>query len=108
MIFENGAQEKPKHAFQRGGEKNILSRSSIYRCLLVNRKHQSWGEIKDLYLGVKASTPWANDMIALVDHIASSQVAIGLFPWTSMFDLCIAQSFSSYSDSVPFLQISPV
>jgi hypothetical protein len=73
----------------------------------VNRKHQSWGEIKDRYLEVKASAPWANDMIALVDHIASSQFAIGLFPWTSMFDLCIAQSSSSYSDSVPFLRISP-
>jgi hypothetical protein len=68
---------------------------------------QSWDDIRDRYRSVQAKASWATDMIALVNHIADSPVAKGLFPWTSMFDLCITQVPRSYVDLVPFLRISP-
>ena len=46
-------------------------------------------------------------MLALVQRIAGSQLAVGLFAWTSMFDLCITQTAVTYPYDGPYLKISP-
>ena len=46
-------------------------------------------------------------MLALVDHIAGSHLASGLFAWMSMFDLCIAQVPATYPYNGPYLRVSP-
>ena len=46
-------------------------------------------------------------MLALIDHISSSHLPFGLFPWTSHFDLCIAQAAITYPYNGPYLSVSP-
>lgn len=44
----------------------------------------------------------------LARQIEQSPLAMGLFAWTSMFDLCIAQTPVSYPYYGPLLRISPI
>jgi hypothetical protein len=47
-------------------------------------------------------------LAALARRIDTSQLAAGLFAWTSLFDLCIVQGPVSYPYNRPFLRLSPV
>ena len=46
-------------------------------------------------------------MLDLVSSIEHSRYACGLYPWTSMHDLCIAQTPVVYPYQGPLLKISP-
>lgn len=46
-------------------------------------------------------------MYSFVTALESSSYAVGLFPWTSMLDLCIAQTPVEYPYNGPYLRISP-
>ncbi len=46
-------------------------------------------------------------MLALVSAIQTLRYAAGLFPWTSMMDLCVAQTPVTYPYHGPYLRISP-
>ncbi len=45
---------------------------------------------------------------ALARHIEETSLSSGLFGWTSMFDLCIAQTAMSYPYAGPHLRVSPL
>ena len=47
-------------------------------------------------------------MLALSKRIANSPLASGLHAWTSMFDLCIAQTEAVYPYNGPYLKVSPL
>jgi hypothetical protein len=47
-------------------------------------------------------------MLELSRHIAHSSMASGLYAWTSMWDLCIAQTEVSYPYDGPYLRVSPL
>ena len=69
---------------------------------------RNWPEIRRHYAeGPLSASEWTEGMLALIDHISESPLASGLFPWTSMFDLCIAQVPATYPYDGPYLQISP-
>jgi len=68
---------------------------------------RTWPEIRRHY----AEGPpldWTNGMLALIDYISESPLAIGLFAWTSMLDLCIAQVPATHPYNGPYLRISPI
>lgn len=45
-------------------------------------------------------------MHALAERIASGPLATGLYAWTSMFDLCIAQTEIEYPYNGPYLRLT--
>ena len=47
-------------------------------------------------------------MLAVCERIASTGLASGLYAWTSMHDLCIAQVPPTYPYEGPYLRISPL
>jgi hypothetical protein len=47
-------------------------------------------------------------MAILVSEIERSRYKEGLFGWTSMTDLCIAQTSVTYPHCEPYLRISPI
>jgi hypothetical protein len=72
----------------------------------TNTMTRSWSEIRRRYAEARTFV-WTEGMLALIDHISASHLASGLFPWTSMFDLCIAQAPASYPYNGPYLRVSP-
>jgi len=67
-----------------------------------------WREILDYYSGlVDAGLPFQS-MVILVQRIHLSAYSNGLFAWTSMQDLCIAQTPVEYPNNAPYLRISPL
>jgi hypothetical protein len=68
---------------------------------------RSWSEIRKRYATVAPSSVALKAMLDLVDRIESSPYATGLFAWTSMHDLCIAQTPVTYPYNGPYLRISP-
>jgi hypothetical protein len=68
---------------------------------------QPWSEIRSFYAGLMTSSSAASSMFALVSEIERSKYAIGPFGWTSVLDLCIAQTRVSYPYNGPYLRISP-
>jgi hypothetical protein len=47
-------------------------------------------------------------LLALSRHIADSPMASRLYAWTSLWDLCIAQTEVSYPYDGPYLRVSPL
>ena len=73
-------------------------------------KSQTWDDVRDRYQSVSDTESWVSAMLELVDHISSSPVGKGLYPWTSMFDLIITQTPTAPfggSYPMPLLKISP-
>ncbi len=68
---------------------------------------RTWAEIRRHY-AEPPTFDWTDGMLALIDHISGSHLASGLFAWTSMHDLCIAQVPAKYPYIGPYLRISPV
>jgi len=66
-----------------------------------------WPDIRRHYAEAPTFV-WTEGMLALIDHISASHLASGLFAWTSMFDLCIAQAPVTYPYNGPYLRVSPI
>ncbi|HYW73679.1 MAG TPA: hypothetical protein VE961_21835 [Pyrinomonadaceae bacterium] len=67
----------------------------------------SWLQIRRHYAETADSSVALKAILNLVDEITASQYADGLFAWTSMHDLCIAQTCVTYPYDGPYLRISP-
>ena len=79
-----------------------------YLALLLNRLMiRPWSEIRQLYADTASASAALTAMLDLVDEIENSMYADGLFAWTSMHDLCIAQTAVTYPHDGPYLRISP-
>jgi hypothetical protein len=66
----------------------------------------SWSEIRRHYAHRPDRALQLAPMLKLVTAIESSRYASGLFAWTSVWDLCIAQAPVAYPYSGPYLRIS--
>jgi hypothetical protein len=66
-----------------------------------------WKQIRQHYAATADSSAALKAMLNLVDEINTSPYADGLFAWTSMHDLCIAQTRVTYPYDGPYLRISP-
>jgi|SRR5215471_7723046 len=66
-----------------------------------------WNQIRQHYSATADSSAALKAMLNLVDEITASPYADGLFAWTSMHDLCIAQTRVTYPYDGPYLRISP-
>jgi hypothetical protein len=69
---------------------------------------QPWPKIVARYEDYKGDERSIRALATLAREISESQLAKGLFAWTSMFDLCIVQTPVSYPYDGPFLRISPL
>jgi len=69
--------------------------------------NQPWPEIVARYTEYTGDSESVLALRELTRKIAGSQIAHGLFGWTSMFDLCIAQTPVSYPYDGPYLKMSP-
>ena len=67
-----------------------------------------WTEIATRYENYQGSERSIHALARLARQISESQLAKGMFAWTSMFDLCIVQIPVSYPYDGPLLRISPV
>jgi hypothetical protein len=61
-------------------------------------KTKSWPKIVEFYRGLTEQNPFFGPMRELAEEIAVSKYASGLFPWTSMYTLCISQTPEADSD----------
>jgi hypothetical protein len=66
-----------------------------------------WSEIRQRYADTAGASAALTAMLGLVNEIESSTYANALFAWTSMHDLCIAQTAVTYPYDGPYLRISP-
>ena len=66
-----------------------------------------WSEVREHYAATANLSAALTAMLSLVDEIKSSKYANGLFAWTSMHDLCIAQTAVTYPYNGPYLRVSP-
>ena len=67
-----------------------------------------WADIRDFYIGLANRDDSLEAMANLVTEIERSRYKEGLFGWTSMLDLCIAQTAVTYPHVEPYLRISPL
>lgn len=70
--------------------------------------HRSWSEIRERFTETSIDAPWVRGLVSLVDHISTSPLSGTLYPWTSMFDLCISQTPPSPAMQSPHLRVSPL
>ncbi len=68
------------------------------------RDAAEWARAADHYRGRDS----LQSMQRLVEQIAASQYTSGIWGWTSMWDLCIAQLPVHEPMSAPYLRISPL
>jgi len=66
-----------------------------------------WQRVREHYAATAHCSAALKAMLHLVDEITASPYADGLFAWTSMHDLCIAQTRVTYPYDGPYLRISP-
>jgi hypothetical protein len=59
---------------------------------LTIAKTQPWNEITRFYRSLSEANPFFRPMMTLAEQIETSRYAQGLFAWTSMHTLCIAQT----------------
>jgi hypothetical protein len=72
-------------------------------------KLSSWSDIRKHYARYTESLPELRSMVQLIERIEASPYANGVWAWTSMFDLCVAQMPVANPLSVgPYLRISPL
>lgn len=55
-------------------------------------KTEPWHEITEFYRSLAKENPVFQPMIRLAEQIEESRYAHGLYAWTSMYTLCIAQT----------------
>jgi len=67
---------------------------------------RSWQSVVAFFDGLAGQDPVFVPMRALVHEIAISDFGSGLYPWTSMHDLCISQTPSTNPQESPHLRIS--
>jgi hypothetical protein len=70
--------------------------------------NQPWSVVIARYEEYRGDNTSIHAMLPLVQRIANSGLASGLFAWTSMFDLCVTQTEVTYPYSGPYLKISPL
>jgi hypothetical protein len=73
----------------------------------AQRMIMSWAEVKKFYQSLADKDPRLSPMLRLVKAVEASRYASGLYPWTSMADLCLQQVASGKPYDGPFLRISP-
>ncbi len=66
-----------------------------------------WPEVAAFYEGLGLPGRPVGALAALARKISESPLAPGLFAWTSMHDLCIAQAEVTYPYDGPYLRLSP-
>ena len=76
--------------------------------LKVKAVNKRWAEVVARYEHGAASDPAVRGMLTLSRHITASPLASGLYGWTSMLDLCIAQTAVTYPYDGPYLRVSPL
>lgn len=69
---------------------------------------KSWDNIEDFYRTGSQTRADLKSMLSMVEGIMLSRYRDGLFPWTSMWNLCLAQHPVSYPYDGPYLLISPL
>jgi len=67
-----------------------------------------WANIRDYFEELANLSDSFEAMAILVTEIERSRYKEGLFGWTSMHDLCIAQTSVTYPHLEPYLRISPI
>ena len=67
-----------------------------------------WANIRDYFEELANLSDSFEAMANLVTEIERSRYKEGLFGWTSMHDLCIAQTSVTYPHLEPYLRISPI
>jgi hypothetical protein len=70
---------------------------------------RSWSELKRQYEDYVVSLSELRGMIQLIEDIEASPYARGIWAWTSMHDLCVAQMpITDPLRAAPYLRISPL
>ncbi len=73
---------------------------------------QDWKSVRTHYSDLASSSAGTalsiHGMVDLVKAVEASRFADGLFPWTSMHDLCITQLPAAYPYMGPYLRIKPL
>jgi hypothetical protein len=76
-----------------------------HRLVPLNRLENSWPSVVEHYLSYDGESPAVHALGELAAHIANSAIAQGLFAWTSVYDLCIAQKPNSQPYACAYLRI---
>ena len=69
---------------------------------------QPWSKIVDLYERSAGDRRSMHAIAGLARLISETQLARGLFAWTSMHDLCVVQTEVNYPYDGPKLVVSPI
>jgi hypothetical protein len=92
----------------------LACRANVGRLLPIGGSRESWTamiplwlEVKEFYREAAGREPRLAAMVRLVDDILASRYASGLFPWTSMYVLCVTQGAAIKPYDGPFLRIAP-
>ena len=67
-----------------------------------------WADIVAHYESLEKPTSSIEGITVLTRYIRDSHLAKGLFAWTSMCDLCIAQTVVYYPYDGPYLRVQPL
>jgi len=87
---------------------SLAPRSFSTTSLEIMSMNEPWPQIVDRFEQCGGNSACTQAMRALSKRIANSTLACGLFAWTSMFDLCIAQTAVTYPYDGPYLRVSPL
>jgi hypothetical protein len=71
-------------------------------------KLESWSYIKQHYAPAAESALYLRNMVRLVEQIKASPYANGVWAWTSVWDMCVAQMPAGDPYSGAYLRISPL
>jgi hypothetical protein len=70
---------------------------------------RSWGDLKRHYADCAGSWSELGGMTQLIEDIEASPYAQGIWAWTSVWDLCVAQMpITDPMNAKPYLRISPL
>jgi hypothetical protein len=73
-----------------------------------DKRHiESYDSISQKFLAAASNSVAYGGMAKLVNHIRMSPISKGVFLWTSMYDLCIAQLPATKLYDSPYLRVSP-
>jgi hypothetical protein len=67
-----------------------------------------WSSILAYYSEHTGQSSAIRAMALICQRVCDSPLALGLYAWTSMFDLCITQRDVNYPYNGPYLKISPL
>lgn len=74
---------------------------------MADYMHRPWPEILAYYQKLADKLPSGSGMLAISERIAFSDLAQGIFGWTSVHELCITQTPVTYPETGAYLRISP-